>query len=408
MTRPVLPAAYLPGVSTLAGRLRARRSVLGQLVDPAIAGLVVGLGIIAAGLVPASIGTMPLALAVAVAVGTGILVAVRRRWPVPVLAAIAAAVLAEQTYGTSLNFGGFALLIAVFTVATETPRRTSLPVLAALPAYLVVAILLYDTAHPNPTPAVLADFVTAMAIFGTAWLAGDSLRTRRTRTAALEERAERLEREHAEAARLAVQNERALIARELHDVVAHSVSVMVIQASGARRVLEQQPAEASAALATIEATGREALAEMRRLLGIIRSDDAPAPLSPQLGLSNLGPLIANARAAGVVAELSIDGTPRPLPPGIDLAVYRIVQEAVTNTIKHAAPARATIRVGYDPGAMVVDIRDDGRRWSPGAQGGHGLVGMEERVRLYGGEFEAGPLPEGGFAIHASIPTGVDR
>jgi signal transduction histidine kinase len=373
-------------------------------MDPAIAGLVVGLGVIAAALVPESIGTMPLALAVSIAIGTGILIAVRRRWPMAVLAGTAAAVLVEQTYGTSLNFGGFALLIAVFTVASETPRRTSLVVLAAMPAYLIVAVLIFDSVHPNPTQTVLADFVTAIAIFGTAWLVGDSLRTRRARTAALEARAERLEREQAEAARVAVQSERALIARELHDVVAHSVSVIVIQAGAARRVMDEQPAEARAALASIEASGREALAEMRRLLGILRSDEAPAPLAPQQGVANLGPLIANARAAGVVVGLSIDGTPRPLAPGIDLAVYRIVQEAVTNTIKHAAPARATIRLSYEPGAIVVAVRDDGRRPAAAPGTGHGLIGMEERVRLYGGEFEAGPLPGGGFAIQARIPT----
>jgi signal transduction histidine kinase len=387
------------------GRRRTWRPLLAPALDLAIAALVVGLGLISAALVPQSIGTMPLGLAIALAIATGNLIAFRRRWPVAVLVATAAVLLVGQTYGTSLNFGGFALLIAVYTVATETPRRISLVVLAALPAYLVVAVLIFNTVHPNPTSTVLADLVTAIAIYGTAWLVGDSLRTRRMRTAALEARAAQLERDQQQAARLAVQNERAVIARELHDVVAHSVSVMIVQAGAARRVIDAQPEEARAALASIETTGREALAEMRRMLGILRSDDGPAPLAPQHGLANLGQLIANAQAADVVAELSIVGEPRPLAPGIDLAVYRIIQEAITNTIKHAAPTRATIRLSYEPSAVVVDVRDAGSR--PAARvpsSGHGLVGMEERVRIYGGTFDAGPAPGGGFAIHARMPT----
>lgn len=396
-------------VGRSSGRRRGWRLLLATALDPAIAVLVVCLGLISALLVPQAIGKMPLALALVLALGTGSLIAVRRRWPIVVLVATAGGLLLGQTYGTSLNFGGFALLIAVFTVAAETPRRTSLVVLAALPAYLVLAVLIFNTAHPNPTQTVLADLVTAIAIYGTAWLVGDSLRTRRSRTAALEARAAQLERDQEEAARVAVQNERALIARELHDVVAHSVSVMIIQAAAARRVMDDQPDDARAALGSIETTGREALAEMRRLLGILRSDDGPAPMSPSPGLANLGQLIANATSAGVVVKLSIDGEPRPLAPGVDLAIYRIVQEAVTNTIKHAGPTRATIRLAYEPAAVVVEVRDDGARSGVAATGaGHGLLGMEERVRIYGGELNAGPAPNGGFTIHALIPTGDPR
>jgi signal transduction histidine kinase len=392
-------------MSTLTARVRTWGPLVDRVIDPAIALIVIGIGLLSVVAVPASIGTMPTALGVAAVIATGALVAVRRRWPLAVLLAIAAILLAEQLYGTSLNFSGFALLIAGFTVAAETPRRTSLVVLAAMPAYFVVAIVMYNAAHPSPFEVIASDFISAIVIFGTAWLVGDSLRRRRARTAALEERAAQLERNQAEAARVAVENERALIARELHDVVAHGVSVMVIQAAAARRVMDDQPDEARAALATIETTGREALAEMRRLLGIVRSGEGRAPLSPQQGLANLGPLIASASAAGVVAELSIDGEQRPLAPGVDLAAYRIVQEAVTNVIKHAAPARATIHLTYEPTALAIDVRDDGRRGGSSADGvGHGLVGMEERVRLYGGTFRAGPLPAGGFAISARIPT----
>jgi signal transduction histidine kinase len=389
-----------------AGREGRRPRLTPAALDLAVAGLVVILGLISALFVPQAEGTMPAWLAIVSALCMGALVAVRRRWPIPVLVAVAGVLLVGQAFGTSLDFGGFALLIAVYTVATEMPRRTSLVVLAALPAYLVVAVLVFDSAHPSPASTVVANLVTAIAIYATAWLLGDSLRKRRMRTAALEARAERLERDQAEAARVAVQNERAVMARELHDVIAHNVSVMIIQAAAARRVIDDDPAEARAALESIEATGREAFVEMRRLLGLLRSDDGPAPLAPQPGLANLGQLIANARSAGVVAELSIAGDPRPLAPGIDLAAYRIVQEAITNTIKHAAPTRATIRLTYGPAEIVVDIRDLGGRAAAAPIGvGHGLVGMEERVRIYGGEFRAGPSPEGGFAIHARIPTG---
>jgi signal transduction histidine kinase len=348
---------------------------------------------------------MPTGLALAVTLLTGVAVAVRRRWPVATLVLVAAVILVQQFYGASLNFGSLAAVIALFTVAAETPRRTSLVVLALLPAYLMVADLAYAAIHPTSTELLIGQFISAVVIFGIVWLAGDSYRSRRARMRELEERADRLEREQAERARIAVQNERAIIARELHDIVAHSVSVMVVQAGAARRIVDDQPDEARAAMASIETTGREALVEMRRLLGVLRSDAGPAPLEPQQGLAGIGTVIAGADRAGVVVELVIEGEPQPLPPGLDLTAYRIVQEALTNTVKHAAPAHATVRIRYASDALDLDIVDDGSRadGERDATGGHGLIGMEERVRLYGGDFTAGPRQPAGFGIQVRLP-----
>src|SRR5262245_25251061 len=379
-------------------RLETLRAWLGRYLDVLLAIGVVVISIGTAVIAPVAIGTMPPALALVVTLLTGAAIAVRRRWPVAVLGVVAAVILVQQFYGASLNFGSLAAVIALFTVAAETPRRTSLVILALLPAYLMVANLLYSAIHPIPTELFIGQLISAIVIFGIVWVAGDSYRSRRARMRELEERADRLEREQAERARIAVQNERAMIARELHDIVAHSVSVMVVQAGAARRIVVDQPEEARAAMASIETTGREALVEMRRLLGVLRSDADPAPLEPQQGLAAIGTVIAGADRAGVVVELVVEGEPRPLPPGLDLTAYRIVQEALTNTVKHAAPAHAKVRIRYEPDALDLDIVDDGSRAgeAPGGSGGHGLVGMEERVRLYGGDFRAGPRTPSGF------------
>jgi signal transduction histidine kinase len=392
-----MPSRILP--------LDAARVWLARYLDVLLGVGVVVVSVGTAVIAPIAVGTMPLALALGVTLVTGVAVAFRRRSPIATLVVVAAVILVQQFYGASLNFGSLAAVIALFTVAAETPRRTSLVVLALLPAYLMVADLMYAAVHPTSTELLIGQFISAVVIFGIVWLAGDSYRSRRARIRALEERADRLEREQAERARIAVQNERALIARELHDMVAHSVSVMVVQAGAARRIADDQPDEARAAMASIETTGREALVEMRRLLGVLRSDTSPAPLEPQQGLAAIGTVIAGADRAGVVVELVIEGDPRPLPPGLDLTAYRIVQEALTNTVKHAAPARATVRIRYEDDALDLDIVDDGSRVEvePDATGGHGLIGMEERVRLYGGDFTAGPRTPTGFGIQVRLP-----
>ncbi len=395
----------------MSGTTADRAGILAWVTRHIDAGLALFLGVLSLATmlaIPASIGTMPPPLAVIVSVTAAAAIGVRRRWPVWVLVVVGTAILIEQGYGTSLNFSAPALLIALFTVAAETSRRTSLPILVILPLYLIGADLLFGAVQGTTTATLIAQYVSATGVFAVAWLAGDSVRARHARTAELEERAARLEAQQAEAARIAVQNERAMIARELHDIVAHSVGVMVVQAGAARRILDEQPEEARTAIAAIESTGREALTEMRRLLGVLRSGEPAAPLEPQQGLAGLGALIANASRGGVAVELVIDGEPRTLPAGLDLAAYRIVQEALTNTVKHAAPARATIRVRYEPDAIELDIRDDGARAQVADRQlpGHGLVGMEERVRLFGGTFRAGPDAPSGFRIAARLPIGA--
>ncbi len=233
----------------------------------------------------------------------------------------------------------------------------------------------------------------------TPWLLGRVNRSRAQQFELL--RAEALQRERA-----AVGEERARIARELHDVVAHSVGAMVAQAQGAGRVLDRDPERAREALAAIERTGRTALEEMRRSLGVLRRTDADAPLAPQPGLENLDALVAQARDSGLRVELVTEGQPAPLPAGVDLSAYRIVQEALTNTLKHAGPVHARVAVRYREEQLELEISDDGStpaRTPDTGGGGQGLVGMRERVALYGGDLQAARRPEGGFVVRASLP-----
>ncbi|MBD0328689.1 MAG: sensor histidine kinase [Thermoleophilia bacterium] len=238
-----------------------------------------------------------------------------------------------------------------------------------------------------------------MYVIGTAsWALGRAVGERGRRADELELRAERLQRRHESA----VAEERARIARELHDVIAHSVSVMTVQAGAARVLLDETPERAREPLLAVEETGRQALAEMRRLLGILRGDEEPAALVPQPGVAELGSLVEHVRRAGLPVQLVVAGEAQPLPPGVDLAAYRVVQEALTNALKHAGPARAEVALRYLPGALEVVVTNDGRVAANG-RAGHGLVGMRERVALYGGELEAGPRGENGYAVRATLP-----
>jgi signal transduction histidine kinase len=233
-----------------------------------------------------------------------------------------------------------------------------------------------------------------------------ALRRREVRAAALEEEAERLARGREERARAAVAAERARIARDLHDVIAHSVSVMTVQGGAARLLLEQDARRARESLLAVEETGHQAMAEMRRLLGLVHAEDDSPALAPQPGLADLEALAEQLERAGLPVALRVHGAPQALAPGVGLAVYRIVQEALTNSLKHAGPARAWVTVRYEPDALVLEIADDGRGVAGvGGGGGHGLVGMRERVGLYGGELAAGPRADGGFAVRARLPLG---
>jgi signal transduction histidine kinase len=250
----------------------------------------------------------------------------------------------------------------------------------------------------------LEEAVSGILFGGAVSVIAYALQRRGRQTAELEERAARLEYEREEAERAAVAEERRRIARELHDVIAHSVTLMTVQAGAARLVLAEDPKRALESVLSVEATGRHALAELRRLLGILRPGEHEAVLAPQPGLARLGDLLAQARRAGLPVELAVAGEPCALPPGVDLTAYRIVQEALTNARKHAGPARAQVLLRYGIEALELDVTNDGRASNGGDGVGHGLVGMRERVALYDGTFEAGPRPDGGYTVHARLPV----
>ena len=270
-------------------------------------------------------------------------------------------------------------------------------------AIVVVSAAIIVSNDPSQTPDDI--FFTPMQ-FALAWLVGYALRERTERTLAAEERASRAERDRETAARLAVAEERARIARELHDIVAHAMSVMVLQVGAVRHRMPEGDTANAEALKNVEHAGRTALAEMRRLLGAMRHADDQPELLPHPGLGDLPRLLDDVRAAGLGVELRTQGDPVELPPGLDLSAYRIVQEGLTNTLKHARARHAIVEVGYGPEAVTVAVRDDGRGSSSGGPG-HGLVGIAERVKIYGGDLAAGPSPDGGHLLRARLPLDGD-
>jgi signal transduction histidine kinase len=255
----------------------------------------------------------------------------------------------------------------------------------------------------------LAQTVAAVAI---AWAIGYWSRQRRRYGAALEETARLQEAERVERSRRAVQVERERIAHELHDIVTHHVSVIVIQAGAGLTALDRRPDRSRTALEAIERTGREALADMRRMLGMLGDPSSPeGSREPVPGLDRLGLLIEEVRAAGLPVELSVSGAQRDLDAGIELTAYRVVQESLTNALKHARGARARVRLAYEPETLEVEVRDEGGGGhrdvgEPAASGGRGLIGMRERVAMFHGDFEAGPVA-GGFRVHARLPLGAE-
>jgi signal transduction histidine kinase len=314
------------------------------------------------------------------------------------------------------------LLIMMGTIGARFPRRRSLEALAAAELVMVPAYFVAAT-RAESSPTALNALVNG-AVLIVPWVFGENVRHRRQTFADAHERAVRAERDRAAEARRAVTEERTRIARELHDVVAHAMTVMVVQASGARRVLETSPAgraQAIEALEHVEGTGREGLAEMRRLLGVLRQEpdpslasdpsrgsttDASAPeLAPQPGASDLSALIRSFTDAGLDVALDVQGDLDHLPPGIDLTAYRVVQEALTNTFKHAGPAQARVALAVGPSELQIDVTDDGRGAATPRPDtpGHGLVGMHERVALYGGSVDTGPRAGGGYAVRVTLP-----
>jgi signal transduction histidine kinase len=292
-------------------------------------------------------------------------------------------------------------LVALYSVGANEERPRSLVPLALLP---VVALARAVTNPENTDLANLLDALAWDSTIAAAWLLGAYLRTRRLYIAELTERATRAEQAREEQARAAAVNERARIARELHDAVAHGVTVMVVQAEAAEEMLAGDPERARRPLRKVQRTGREALVELRRLLGVLREEDAAAERGPQPGLADLDVLIADVEEAGLPVELLVEGEPVPLPSGIDLSAYRIVQEALTNSLKHAGRARATVALTYSKDVLELEVSDDGRGNAASNGAGHGLAGMRERVALYGGELEYGPQPGDGYLVRARLPV----
>jgi signal transduction histidine kinase len=324
----------------------------------------------------------------------------RRQAPLLVLGIATFALFAYSVNGYFASYAALGFLVALYTAAAYQERRVSIP--AGVAAGLMVLLILYVQKEPVEPDAVLAECL----IVGAAWFLGDGVRIRRRQVVMLEDRARRLEREREERVDRAVAEERRVIARELHDVVAHNVSVIVAQAGAAQRISAAQPREALGALGSIERIGREALVEMRRLMGLLRPDpERVMKTSPQPGLGQLELLVEQVREAGIPVRLAIEGSPRSLPVGLDLSAYRIVQEALTNVLKHAGPARADVVVRYRPSSLELMVADDGAGLR---EDGHdripyGHLGMRERVSLFGGELRAGPRPGGGYEVAATLP-----
>ncbi|MFZ3499442.1 sensor histidine kinase [Streptomyces sp. 5.8] len=359
-------------------------------------------------------GTGSALLATPCVVALSTAVGLRRKRTVPAFWLTVATGLYQLAIGAEVSFYDFAMLVVLFTVAAaDVPRWVSRAALGwgLLASPLYFARIGVDK-NSSTTDSVL--FVVFMMIpFALAWVTGDSLRTRRAYYAQLVERNQRLEQERAAQAKVAVAAERARIARELHDVVAHNVSVMVVQADGAAYVMDAAPEQAKEALQTISGTGRLALAEMRRLLGVLRTGEPQESEDyvPQPDVEQIEVLVEQVRAAGLAVDFEVEGAPRKLPSGVELTAYRIVQEALTNTRKHGGPdAKASVRLVYFDDGLGLLVEDDGRGAAHelytdgGADGaGHGLIGMRERIGMVGGTLDAGPRPGGGFRISALLP-----
>jgi signal transduction histidine kinase len=324
----------------------------------------------------------------------------RRRFPMGAPLAVGVAVGASTFVDDRLvpdDFVAFLVGIALCVLFGMRPARSQ--AVAGLAFTIGIAAIV---THNDPNGGI-ADFSWNAPVFTIAWIVGLAIGRKFREVDEAKERAERAEREREERARLAVSDERARIARELHDVVGHSVSVMTVQASAVRRLLSPDQEKQREALLVVEQTGREALAEMRRMVGVLRRPEEAPALAPQPSLEQLERLVEHARGAGLTVELRVQGEPVQLPAGVDLTAYRLVQEGLTNALKHARAHRAEVMVRYDDGQVELTVSDDGLGGGGGDKGGHGLVGMRERVSVYGGELEAGPRPEGGYRLRARLP-----
>ncbi len=404
MTPPGLGDAYGDRMS-LAARLR-------QHADLLLAGV---LTVVLVGELLAHPGA-ELARAVPAALVAGVGIGLRRRIPVVGFLLVAAGlplvvVVAPGFDNASVSF------VVVYITAHYSVGRWAAGREAVLGAVLVVGSMvvfgLGDAAANDVglDEVSLGSIAFAIMFVGGPWAAGLAIRLRKERETALGAENRRLESEQEERARRAVAEERSRIARELHDVVSHAISVTVLQARGARRVLDDDPASVRRALDAIEATNTSALGDMRRLLAVLRDteptgggpDHAPLP-----SLANLEQLIAQVQHSGLPVSLSVAGAPASVPPGVDLSAYRIVQEALTNVLKHSTGASARVELAYDVDELGVTVTDDGAASTNGTTGaGHGLIGIRERVAVVGGEVTAGPLPDGGYQVRARLPYSLE-
>jgi signal transduction histidine kinase len=331
----------------------------------------------------------------------------RRRAPFAVFAFMGLVILVQLNY--SVPASGDPVLVAFYTVAAYARAR-----LVAIAAALWWVELLWIAIGSGSWQSAVRTFGVWSATAAVAGFLGYYARTRRADLAALEDRAGRLERERDQQAQLAAAAERVRIAREVHDIVAHNIAVMIALADGAAYTAGARPGQAASIMGQVAATGRAALAEMRRLVGVLREPAEPGH-APQPGLDDIGELIATVRAAGLPARLTVTGPPFPLPPGAQLALYRITQEALTNTLKHAPGATAEVRVAYRPSQVELEVTDDGRPGGVPAGGepagprggGHGIAGMRERAATFGGQVAAGPGPGGGWRVRTVLRLGPD-
>lgn len=342
----------------------------------------------------------------------------RRKYPLEVFIITGAAVFSAMNKGNMSPVTPIAGLIALYTVSSLCDRRWSVG--AGIVSWLGVVV---SAALVRDRPVVLSlhTLVAPLALIAATWLIGDNLRVRRAYVAQLEDRADRLEAEREAETRRAAEGERARIARELHDVVAHHVSVIAVQAGAARMVAESSSTSSGEPqstsdnmLASIEVTARQALAELRRALGVLRKGEDRLDRTPQPGLDQLDSLIDQVRVAGTPVEMTVTGeVPEALPPGVNLSAYRIVQEALTNVLKHGGGAPTRVAMSFSSDSLDLSVTDSGPTIPPAASGegthqlqpggGHGIIGMRERVAMFGGDLQAGPLPGGGYEVRAHIP-----
>jgi len=334
-----------------------------------------------------------------VVAGLAACLAVRRRFAIASAIAVMPLFLAgnvmDATYIDHMVSPFFVMLLVLYGVGRHLEGR-AVPLLAAYGT----AFMLTSTAIDSSEDSVGNYILSAVALIGGPILLGRVLRNRADLNRALREKARRLEREGADRAAAAAQEERTRIAGELHDVVAHALSAMVVQASGARRLAERDPARAGAAFQAVETSGREALTEIRRLLGVLRRDDEELALAPQPSLRHVGSLLRKVEAAGLPVELAVEGEQRDLPIGIDLTAYRVVQEALGGALEHGHAGRATVVLRYEPGHVDLEVADDG------ATPARPLLGIRERVVLSGGQLRAGARREGGHVVRARLPIGA--